>query len=750
MSWVLSIACLTGLTIVLASHANAQSVSQADVQLSGSVGQSTTLASGPAPPLLQFGFGDEHISKLGTWSQVRVNSDQSPQRYEITVTDGDDTPANYRGKLLVDSELPNQYSAFARVGKTYGNVSAKFFGPDDQLLEEIDLPLRGESRQVNMIASTRDLLLTIDPGMKLTEELKSSIVGPRAEVAVVVPMKPAAMPSNWLGLDGVDSLLITTSDLKTIEQLTPMQLDAIAAWVERGGWLVLSVGQHGEQLLQADGRLARFCPGQFEAVGTFTNSKRLEMFANSEEQLIPLRGQPVPASLLADCDGKVLVDDGKSHPLIVRQARGLGQIVFLAFDLDSPRILQWRGLKPLLKEVVGEFDARTEEAKQSVRGSAVSHFGYDDLIGQLRAPLDRFSSVSFISFTWIAILIALYILCIGPGDFFFLQRLIGKMELTWVTFPLISVLFCGAAFGIFRLTRPDTVQLNQLEIIDIDAVGERAYGTVWANLYSATGGNAEFEFDQEHPLGFKFDEALLTWHGLPGDGLGGMMFEARTGLLKSGYDQDLKIDGQRVQTSIANLPLQVSSTKPLFGQWSSPLPVQVRSNLTYNERRKRLTGQVTNPFELRLENCRVLFDNWAYILDRPLSANTSIDLESESKEKNLKSLLTRMVADSEKKNRTNSSPWDPTDMRLRRIADMMMFYDAAGGRTYTGMSHGYQDRIDMTDHLQLGRAILVGEIRTPGVQLKIDGQSVTEQYDETVTMVRLILPVKNRTADGRR
>ena len=45
-----------------------------------------------------------------------------------------------------------------------------------------------------------------------------------------------------------------------------------------------------------------------------------------------------------------------------------------------------------------------------------------------------------VPFWLVAGLIVVYILLIGPGDYFFLRKLVGRMEWTWLTFPLVVLL----------------------------------------------------------------------------------------------------------------------------------------------------------------------------------------------------------------------------------------------------------------------------------------------------------------------
>ena len=83
-------------------------------------------------------------------------------------------------------------------------------------------------------------------------------------------------------------------------------------------------------------------------------------------------------------------------------------------------------------------------------------------------------------------------------------------------------------------------------------------------------------------------------------------------------------------------------------------------------------------------------------------------------------------------------------MNVGRIAEMMMFYELAGGRNYTGLSHGYQGKTDMSGLLTSQRAILIGEIKGQVSQLDATTakpSASAPEYDQVTTFVRIVLPV---------
>ncbi|HEX3871110.1 MAG TPA: hypothetical protein VHV77_11770, partial [Pirellulales bacterium] len=57
-----------------------------------------------------------------------------------------------------------------------------------------------------------------------------------------------------------------------------------------------------------------------------------------------------------------------------------------------------------------------------------------------------------------------------------------------------------------------------------------------------------------------------------------------------------------------------------------------------------------------------------------------------------------------------SEPYDPAGLDIATIVQTMMFYDALGGRGYTGLGDGQQRFVDLSGLLDLGRAVLVARL----------------------------------------
>ena len=113
-----------------------------------------------------------------------------------------------------------------------------------------------------------------------------------------------------------------------------------------------------------------------------------------------------------------------------------------------------------------------------------SRYGISDLSSQLRAALEQFPGVKLIPFGWVAFFIFLYILLIGPGDYFFLKKVLKRMELTWITFPTIVLTVSLVAYYAAYVLKGNDLLVNKVDLVDIDQEAGIARGNTWMSLFS--------------------------------------------------------------------------------------------------------------------------------------------------------------------------------------------------------------------------------------------------------------------------
>ena len=176
--------------------------------------------------------------------------------------------------------------------------------------------------------------------------------------------------------------------------------------------------------------------------------------------------------------------------------------------------------RPLLLAAILGLPA-TESPPEAT--AAVESFGYDDLAGQLRSALEQFRGVRLAPFFVVATLAVIYILLIGPGDYFLLRRLRRGMIGTWLTFPAVVVLFVAGGFWASSWLKRDVPRVNQVDLIDV-AAGGTARGASWFSIFSPRAETLDLSLREWLPNGEPPADSTgsLAWFGKAGNGFNGM------------------------------------------------------------------------------------------------------------------------------------------------------------------------------------------------------------------------------------
>lgn len=678
--------------------------------------------------------------KLGRWSPIFFTGkgSQSASKFRVVVPDGNGRPIAFTGPVL--SARSGQPQGWLKIGRGFGAVSIELLDDADTIISSssLDLGLTG----AKPLDPTLPVVLTIEKSNVLNKAVKP-LEGQLFNSASIVISIDAAevLPVCPLAYDGVQVIYLATSNIELLESISAQQLDAIEAWVRNGGKLFFCAGINANKIFTQPDGLSRFLPGKFDAQVDLDTSQQIERYTVSKQPLLDRNASSLKATKLTEITG-IAEPSGARQPTVVRQAFGLGHVIFATVDLDVAPISQWSGLNNLLlKGTVQNLNLnRSGYTENESRG--VIQVGYRDLVGQLMLPLERFSKVNFVNFTIVALLIGLFILCVGPGDYFLLKKLFGKMEWTWLTFTLLTLAFCGLAYAIAKSTKPAEMQINQLEIIDIDTQSKTVRGSVWTNVFSPSVARANIDSNTRNALGFETDGSSC-WLGLPGQGLSGMQSRTAGNSNEQPYECKLdfvKNDGQaEYRAELSQLPIQVSSTKTIFTRYNSTVDFETRSRLRFNPTRNRLVGSITNPLDVEIRNSRLLFQNRVYIFPRPLAAGETVDIYTGARERTTTFYFSRQQENGSDKE--GGLAWNSQESSVNRIAEMLMFHEAARGKQYTGMSNGYQSEIDLSEQVNLNRAILFGHLGDICTQLNFESPMGSPEYDNCRTIVRLIIPV---------
>jgi hypothetical protein len=529
---------------------------------------------------------------------------------------------------------------------------------------------------------------------------------------------------------------------------------------------VIFAGTAAPELISPGAPLADLVPGKFDSLIPLRQSLPLETFSGATASLT--RGQfNLPVPRLTDVRGRILAyasetpgQNPEDLPLVVRARLGLGDVTFVAVDPDAPPIDKWPGRLGLLRHAL---DWPDDPPGSSQTNPYNQQQGSEDLINRLRAALDQqFEGVKTAPFALVALLVIAYIALIGPGDYFFVKRVLKRMELTWITFPLIVLGVSLAAYWLAWWMKGDQLRVNQVEIVDVDVDSNTARGTVWTHFFSPRVERYDLTL-QPHAGATPLSEpprpdpresfpqasrltphaSLVAWLGKPGYGLGAMQGQRSQGsLFDRGYAFAPELDALR------GMPVQEWSTKTLVARWTAETDPLVDANLE-GLPDNLLAGEITNRTGLALEDCVLMHANWAWQLPS-LDDGKSVQITEDLDPRTVKATLTGAVAGDSPDARTaedGSVIFDPSTSDVPRVLKTMMFYEAIDGAAYAGVPNRYQSFIDLSRLLDGDQAILLARAAAPGSQWTTPDGPLASDQDRRWVYYRFVIPLKKESSE---
>lgn len=554
----------------------------------------------------------------------------------------------------------------------------------------------------------------------------------------------AELPENDLAYDAIDQLVIA-SDFS----LTTKQAEAVERWVHRGGRLIVIAGETFQAF--RDSPLAGTVPVEFgDEQFSVRELTALEAAVGGQSRLAINRAMRVPDMKIID---GVAIVPGPDRPIVIQAPAGAGTVTLSGLDFDKEPVRSWESL-PRFCAVLSDLVRSSEETLDSGSRKRLSHTGITDLSTQLMAAQESFDGVERTS-SWsvMAMLIGLLIV-LGPIDYFVVNKILKKSQLAWVTFPLIVVVVSVAAISMARTNNGSELQLNTTELIDISGYENEVRVHGWHTVYSPESSRMKMEAQSllEESLEasqFAAESPTLGWNGASETTFGGMYRVGGFDFGKSNY----RISADH--STLLNIPIAIWSTRSLktTQRASSPKPL-IESKLG-----ALATGQLTGVFKHNLPvpvtQWVIIYGTRAYRPKGELVPGLSYPSRGweQISQREIRGFLTESVTQEVvpesnvgTEYRTTQKEYNPLDQDLGKILQMVTFYEAAGGRNYTGLNDDQLDRLDLSELVKLDRAILLGRVNLPASTLKIDDQ--TMEPKSRTTFVRMILPVDQSDRGG--
>lgn len=275
----------------------------------------------------------------------------------------------------------------------------------------------------------------------------------------IVTLALADLPHRAEGWSSLDRLVWQDVDSN---QLSIAQLTALRQWIAGGGRLVIVGGTAGIGTLSAfPDDLLPFRPTATLDVDPSRLVGLLGPLPSSATEVPAMAGAAGAGRAIATSGDRVIAGD---------LVYGNGRVTILGFDptvawlAESKAVDQlWRGLLP----------------ERTTTGGITG----DD--SQIVGAVYQLPALALPPTTGLLVIIALYILVIGPANYLILKRL-DRRELAWITMPVLVLTFAAASFGYGAFLRGTDVVINEVAIVRGAPGATEATAQVYFGIFSPT------------------------------------------------------------------------------------------------------------------------------------------------------------------------------------------------------------------------------------------------------------------------
>lgn len=748
--WLCLIAqCLVamGLTMVGAPAVGAPANAQEDALAEQtSVDAATWIANEHDIERVSIELGMAGHFKLGNWTEVRFSISSAafdtPPTITVVARDSDDVPVEFTAPPPVNQGNDLLYRVPVRIGRRNSNLQIQFVTGEGNntktSIREVPVTELAES-----IKATDRWFIYFGPEMGLADAIHRHASN-MEDSTVYVPLQNAnELPEQWYLMEGVNVIAWTIDDSAWISRFRPSQWDALETWLKLGGHMIISIGASAPEAIAPSQPLSRFTPGTFARVAEIRETAELEALVGREARVERAVKGAITVAVLENPTGIVRIEEGSRqslYPLWIRRAVGFGMIDFFPFEMTAEPIASWEGRESLLRIVLDGISDRNNEIQSTNQaGNSVAHYGYTDIAGQLRMALDQFPGVRNVSFFLIGAILVIYLALIGPGDYFLLRRLGLRMEWTWITFPAVILMASGGIFAMATWAKGTALKLNQVEVIDVDLESGIVRSTSWFHLFSPD--TQRYDVSMK-PLTIPVPKwnQLVSWQGLAGSGLGGMNARQSIATVPTPYQIEFTDQQGITDASLAQLPVQIWSSKTLMARGWGEMEGGEFDPLIERES-ELIEGTLHNPTDMELTDCYVLHGRWAYYIPKLPAKGIARIVPGQSVQNVEKVLKRRSLQESSR----SENLWDRQSTDVARIMEVAMFHNTTGGSSYTSLSNRFQGYIDLSSHLEVNRAVLIGKVEKPATRVEIDDELTSDTDSQTWSYVRIVYPTQRRS-----
>ncbi|MCB1217981.1 hypothetical protein KDL44_11350 [bacterium] len=446
------------------------------------------LAAPPEGVTLTYELGYDGIVQQGRLNPVSVEIDnQNPAGINLSgelVLKYEGT--EYTTRLELPSPSKKRFYLYFPCNQGYPQISLMV--RSDAWTDEMDL---GQVKTCNP-ADTSIIVLTDQPGsLQSANQVESARITRDEWQTQSAGMSSSKSYVSYFDIDEVDdnAKFFERADTIVLADIDYLQLDepvarSLMESVSRGANLIFSLGSNGNRV--ASSPVGQLCPLQYS--GTVETAELGELGRrygiNAGNALATLATGQLR-------DGAEVVSWAGSYPAIIRRSWGAGTVYALAFSFTDRPFRQHPGLGEMFSDL-------TMNVERSV--DVNNWFLHPQEIFNLMRNLDEAKPMDP---GFVALFIVLYVVLIGPLNFFVLGRL-KRSTLVWLTIPLIIVGFSWFGLETGRLTRgADNVVANFQEVHVYPDTTLQPYQDA---MYIFTAEPVRYELEVEDPSAFLYTD----------------------------------------------------------------------------------------------------------------------------------------------------------------------------------------------------------------------------------------------------
>jgi hypothetical protein len=419
--------------------------------------QPTYAQAEPVGLTLEARAGFDGLYRGEYWLPVVVNVANSgpPIEGEVRVYPGATADADefvYRAPISLPTQSDKQVTLYIQLPGPATSVLVQVADANGQVLAT------ARTRHVVRVRPENLLYGVVTPDAGEFDWLEN-VSGGRADAAVAY-LTLADLPDIAVAWNALDVLVLNDTDTA---QLTAAQLTALESWLSTGGQLVVTGGASWQKTAVP---LAEWLPVTLSGSETVDDLPGL-----AQEVGTPFRDPgPYVITTSSLARGELLFHE-EGLPVLAAVPYGRGAVYFLALDPRFAPLLDWDGAEVLFTAVANRISPLSLWGVAPYEGYAAQN------------AVTSLPDLNLPSVWELALFLLVYIVIVGPANYLVLKRR-NRMELAWVTLPLLIVAFTAVTyFTGFQLRGNDAI-INQMTVAysQADSPQARVYSLV--GLYS--------------------------------------------------------------------------------------------------------------------------------------------------------------------------------------------------------------------------------------------------------------------------